>query len=143
MPALEAAENALKVLEKKDIDLLKSMKNPPIAVKTVMTALCLILYPNPTEKKKNTDTLRIETDWWAASMKLLNNQGLQQQLTGYDRDNIEENIIIPLGKFLKDPANEKNLDIATVSNASMACKCIIMWINGVYSYYFVYRKGSR
>lgn len=29
MPALLEAENALKVLEKKDIDLLKSMKNPP------------------------------------------------------------------------------------------------------------------
>lgn len=71
MPALEAAENALKVLDKKDIDQLKAMKNPPVAVKTVMTALCLILYPNPSEKKKNPDTLRIEIDWWAASLKLL------------------------------------------------------------------------
>ena len=29
MPALNAAEDALKVLDKKDIDTLKSMKNPP------------------------------------------------------------------------------------------------------------------
>jgi dynein heavy chain len=36
MPALEAAENALKVLEKKDLDLLKSMKNPPMPIKTTM-----------------------------------------------------------------------------------------------------------
>lgn len=54
------------------------MKNPPIAVKTVMQALCLILYPNPSERKKNNETLRIEIDWWAASLKLLNNAGLLQ-----------------------------------------------------------------
>lgn len=76
MPALEAAENALKVLDRKDIDQLKSMKSPPTVIKIVMQALCLILYPNPSEKKKNQETLRIEIDWWAASLKLLNNQGL-------------------------------------------------------------------
>lgn len=64
MPALLAAENALKVLERKDIDVLKTMKNPPMPIKVTMQALCLILYPNPTEKKKNPDTLKIEIDWW-------------------------------------------------------------------------------
>lgn len=72
MPALEAAENALKVLDKKDIDELKAMKQPPLPVKNVMRALCLILYPNPAEKMKAPDGLRFITDWWAASMKVLN-----------------------------------------------------------------------
>ena len=71
MPALMAAEDALKVLEKKDLDLLKAMKSPPLPIKVVMQALCLILYPNPSEKRKNPDTLKIEIDWWAASLKLL------------------------------------------------------------------------
>ncbi|EAR85626.2 dynein heavy chain (macronuclear) [Tetrahymena thermophila SB210] len=140
LPALQAAEDALRVLDRKDIDQLKAMKNPPLPVKTVMQALCLILYPNPSEKKKNNETLRIEIDWWAASLKLLNNTGLLQTLVQFDRDNVEEGIIVNLGKFLKDPANERNLDISVVQNASTACKCIIMWINGIYSYYFVYKK---
>lgn len=76
MPALLAAEAALKVLDRKDIDVLKSMKNPPLPIKTTMQALCLILYPNPTEKRKNPETLKIEIDWWLASMKLLNNSKL-------------------------------------------------------------------
>jgi dynein heavy chain len=76
MPALREAENALKVLEKKQIDLLKTMKKPPNIIRVVMKALCLIMYPNPTEKVKNPDTLKIEVDWWAASMKLLNNSKL-------------------------------------------------------------------
>ncbi len=36
MPALLAAENALKVLDKKDLDVLKSYKQPPVVVKLVM-----------------------------------------------------------------------------------------------------------
>lgn len=32
----------------------------------------------------------------------------------FDRDNVEESIVINLGKFLKDPANEKNLDVSVV-----------------------------
>jgi dynein heavy chain, axonemal len=80
MPALRAAEEALKVLDKKQLDLLKAMKKPPNVIRVVMKALCLIMYPNPTEKVKNTETLKMEVDWWAASMKLLNNSKLLDEL---------------------------------------------------------------
>jgi dynein heavy chain len=53
MPALKAAEDALKVLDKKQLDLLKAMKKPPNVIRLVMKALCLIMYPNPSEKVKN------------------------------------------------------------------------------------------
>ena len=52
------------------------MKSPPNTIKLVMKALCLILYPNPTEKVKNEKTLKLETDWWSASLKLLGRSGL-------------------------------------------------------------------
>jgi dynein heavy chain len=87
------------------------MKSPPLPVKVVMQGLCLVLYPNPTEKKKNPDTLKIEVDWWAASLKLLGNPKLLQDLLEYDKDNTDEATINRLGKFLKDPDNEKNLDV--------------------------------
>ena len=61
-------------------------------------------------------------------------------LIEYDKENIDEATINRLGKFLKDPENEKNLDVKVVENASTACKCIIMWINGVYNFYFVNKK---
>ena len=53
MPALRAAEDALKVRDKKQLDMLKAMKKPPNIIRVVMKALCLIMYPNPTEKVKN------------------------------------------------------------------------------------------
>ncbi|KRX11121.1 P-loop containing nucleoside triphosphate hydrolase [Pseudocohnilembus persalinus] len=140
MPALQAAENALKVLSKNDIDQMKSMKNPPQPVKTVMQALCLILYPNPTEKKKNPDTLKLEVDWWSASLKLLGNPRLLQDLLDYDKENMDEKIVKNLGKFLNDPENQGKLEPAVVANASKACECIISWINGIYNFYFVNKK---
>jgi dynein heavy chain len=41
-----------------------------------MKALCIVKYPNPKETFKNPDTLKTEVDWWAASLKLLNNPKL-------------------------------------------------------------------
>ena len=38
MPALKAAEDALKVLDKKQLDLLKAMKNPPKVIRVVIEA---------------------------------------------------------------------------------------------------------
>ena len=84
--------------------------------------------------------MKIEVDWWSASLKLLGDTKLLQTLVEYDIENIEEATITRLGKFIKDPENEKNLEVNTVSNASPACKCIVMWITGVYNFYFVNKK---
>ena len=140
MPALKAAEDALKVLDKKQIDLLKTMKKPPNIIRVVMKALCLLIYPKPEEKVKNPDTLKIEVDWWAASMKVLNNSKLLEELIAYNVENTEESLVLNLGKYLNDPENVPLLEIKAVENASTACKCIMMWINGIYSFYFVNKK---
>lgn len=76
--------------------------------------------------------MKIEVDWWAASIKLLGNPKLLNDLIEYDRENMEEATVTRLGKFLKDPENEKTLEVKVVENASTACKCIIQWINGIY-----------
>ena len=140
MPALKAAEDALKVLDKKQIDLLKTMKKPPNIIRVVMKALCLLIYPKPEEKVKNPDTLKIEVDWWAASMKVLNNSKLLEELIAYNVENVEESLVLNLGKYLNDPENVPLLEIKAVENASTACKCIMMWINGIHSFYFVNKK---
>lgn len=114
MPALKAAEDALKVLDKKQIDLLKAMKKPPNVIRVVMKALCLLMYPNPTEKVKNNETLKMEVDWWAASMKLLGNPKLLDELLDYKIENTDEQTINSLGKYLNDPENVPNLKIEVV-----------------------------
>lgn len=76
------------------------MKNPSNTIKDVLQALCLIMYPNPTEKKKNQETLRNEVEWWQASLKLLNNPKLLEEMINLNPENIDEKIISNLGKFL-------------------------------------------
>ncbi len=140
MPALRAAEDALKVLDKKRIDELKAMKKPPYVIRAVMKAVCLLMYPNPSEKTKNQETLKMEVDWWAASMKLLGNPKLLDDLLDYKIENTDESIINTLGKYLNDPENVPHLKIEVVENASIACKSMIMWINGTYNFYHVNKK---
>lgn len=55
-------------------------------------------------------------------------------------ETVDENLILNLGKYLNDPENMPNLEIKAVENASTACKCIMMWINGIHSFYFVNKK---
>ncbi len=42
LPALEAAKAALDTIKPSDIQLVKSMNNPPIGVKVVMAAVCVL-----------------------------------------------------------------------------------------------------
>lgn len=79
-----------------------------------MKALCIVKYPNPKETFKNPDTLKTEVDWWAASLKLLNNPKLLDQLLAFDIENADEQIISNLGKYLKDPVNEPQLKLDVV-----------------------------
>jgi len=142
MPLLLASEEALKVLEdnKKDLDTVKKLGSPPNPIKYTMQALCYLLYPNPAEKKKNPETLKIEVDWWAASQKLMSDIYFIKKLIDFNSEEIEEKNILALGKFLKDPQFSETLKPESVEKASQSCKCLIQWINGVYSYYFVNKK---
>ena len=53
---------------------------------------------------------------------------------------MDEKIVKNLGAFLFDPEVKDKIEVSSVENASVACKCIIMWINGVYNFYFVNKK---
>jgi dynein heavy chain len=63
------------------------------------------MYPKPTEQRRNNETLKNEVDWWAASLKLLGNTKLLEDMLHFDRENVPEPIIMGLGKFLNDPAS--------------------------------------
>lgn len=82
----------------------------------------------------------METDWWSASNRLLGNPKLLNDLINFNREALSENLINNLGKFLNDPNNKEILTVANVAKSSTACECIIEWVKGIYTFYFVNKK---
>jgi len=139
MPLLKKCEDALKVLDANQINTVRKFASPPKVVQVVMKACCLLLYPNPKEKKKDEATMKMEISWWDASVKLLNDDFLKK-LQEYDKENIEEKLILSLGKFLQAEENQQFLKLEIVRNASSACECIFLWLTAIYDFYWTNKK---
>ena len=71
IPLLEAAITALNTLTKNDITLVKSMKNPPLPVKCVMEAVCIMLQIKPKRVNDPNNPVKKIDDYWTVSQSLL------------------------------------------------------------------------
>jgi dynein heavy chain len=139
LPDLRAAEDAVKCINKSEIDTVKKFTNPNQIIKLVLKGLVLILDPNPKETMKDEKTLKNVTNWWVASVRILGDN-LVKKLEEFRIDLVEEKTISNLGKFLNDPENAKDLDTETVANASQLMVAILKWIKGTHKYYYVNKR---
>jgi dynein heavy chain, axonemal len=90
-PALEEAAAALDTIKPADITVVKAMKNPPHAVKTVMEAVCIMLKIKA-ERKPGPDGKMMQ-DFWGPSQKLLGDMKFIDSLKNYDKDNIPDDVM--------------------------------------------------
>ena len=109
LPDWIRSKEVISGMDKKIIDALKLTKNPSTFIKEVMQAVCIVLYPNPVEKRKNPDSNKLEVDWWAASLKLLGNARLIDDMLGLDPERVDERILQSLGKFMSDQDKNNSL----------------------------------
>ena len=70
IPILEDAIEALNTLKPTDITLVKSMKNPPAAIKMVMAAVC-VMRDVPPDRLTDPSTGRRSIDYWGPSKRIL------------------------------------------------------------------------
>jgi dynein heavy chain len=131
IPILNDALKALDTIKKADIDLVKSMKNPPAGVKLVMEAVCVMLEVAP-EKKNDPDKPGAKIiDFWSPSVKILSEGTLLQKLKDYDKDNIKPAIIAKIREqFMDDPAFTPEMAAKASSAAEGLCK----WVRAMSSY---------
>ena len=87
MPILEEALNALRVLNKDDISKIKKSTSPPPLVRDVMEAVCILLGVDP-PRKQNPNTMKMEPQWWEASMKVLSKADFLKTLEDFPKENI-------------------------------------------------------
>lgn len=87
MPILNVAMAALNTLTPADITIVKTMKSPPIGVKIVMEAVCILKEVKPDRIPNPNGTGMIE-DYWGPSKRVLNDIKFLDGLLNFDKVNI-------------------------------------------------------
>ncbi|KAL8445099.1 hypothetical protein Emag_005206 [Eimeria magna] len=130
MPALLAAEEALKKLSKADITELKSMQAPPAGVVKVMEALCKLFGVQPNLIQVAPGQPR-QADYWLTGKKhLLGNSRFLQRLLEFDRDAIAPNVMAALSPYEEDA----DFDPEVIKKASVAATSLCLWVKALIAY---------
>jgi len=137
LPALYAALANVDKLQKKDIDEMKSLSNPPNRVKQVMAAVCIYAKEKPTKVQDPNDPKRKINDYWKQSQGLLRDaKGFIELLKTYDKDNIEETVVALITPFVED----EDLNNDKVKATSLVAWPIMLWVRAMYDYHFVSKE---
>ena len=116
LPALQAAVDSLKALNKNDIVEIKSFPKPPPLVQMTMEAVCILKQEKPD---------------WDTSKKILSDTNFMKSLEEFDKDNIPESVIRRLKKYIDDPSYLPDI----VGKQSSAAKSLCMWTRAMDVYH--------
>jgi len=127
IPALEAAEKALKSLRKEDIVEMKAMKKPSNAIKMTMAAICIMFGVQPDKKVKEGDP-RIDPYWGPATKELLNDSKFLTRLVDFDRDNMAVATVKIATEFTDDPEFDPEM---VAKKGSAAAAGLAKWVHAM------------
>ena len=130
LPLLQSALKALDTLTKSDITEVKAMKNPPLPVKVVMEAVCLMLSIKPKRINDPNDPVRKIDDYWGPAQALLGDTQFLANLQKYDKDNIDPAIVKKIQPFISMPEFQPD----TVKKASKAAYGLCCWVRAMEAY---------
>lgn len=130
VPKLEEANAALQTLTSQDITFVKTMRTPPISVKVVMEAICIMKDVKP-ERIPNPSGIGVIEDYWVASKKVLTDMRFLDSLVNFDKDNIPSRIIQKIHERI---FTNENFDPEKVKLASAACEGLCKWVSAIVDY---------
>ena len=87
LPALKAAEDAVKCITKGDIAELKNLAKPPGDVKLVTSVVCM-LFEVPPLMTMNPETQKKEKDYWKPSTSLMMKPTFLKDLIDFDKEGL-------------------------------------------------------
>lgn len=126
VPALESALLALDTLKPADITVVKSMKNPPAAIKLVLEAVC-VLKGLKAERRPDANG-RMVDDYWGASQKMLGDMKFLDSLKSFDKDNIPG----PIMKKIREVyISDRDFVPEKIKAVSTACEGLCRWIRAM------------
>uniref|UniRef100_UPI00398EE5C8 dynein axonemal heavy chain 1 isoform X2 n=1 Tax=Pristiophorus japonicus TaxID=55135 RepID=UPI00398EE5C8 len=135
LPALDAALASLKSLNKNDVTEVRGMQRPPLGVKLVIEAVCIMkgIKPKKVTGDKAGGGGKID-DYWEPGKGLLQDPGkFLESLFKYDKDNIPDSII----KSIQPYIDNEDFMPAAIAKVSKACTSICQWVRAMHKYHFI------
>ncbi|XP_052869496.1 dynein axonemal heavy chain 6 [Anopheles cruzii] len=120
LPTLQAAQDALKSLNKNDINELRVFQKPPKLVQFVMEAVCILL--------------GAKADWNTAKV-VMSDVNFLKKLEDYDKEHIPEAVI----KKLKTYVDHKDFQPTTIEKVSKVAKSMCLWVIAIEKYAKIYK----
>lgn len=101
-PVFKHAVEGLLQITKKEIDELKTIVRPLSTIRTLLTAVCLILDVSPTViSNKETNYKNVKCYWTAAiSSKLMGDRNIIHRMTQIDPTKIQRDTMVALEKLI-------------------------------------------
>ncbi|TNN39925.1 Dynein heavy chain 7, axonemal [Liparis tanakae] len=107
------------------------MKNPPMAVKLVMSAVCEMKSIKPDKIADPAGTGKKVLDFWGPSKKLLGDMNFLRDLKDYDKDNIPASVMQTIRQtYVTNPDFEPSI----VAKASSAAEGLCKWVKAMEQY---------
>ncbi|KAF5308293.1 hypothetical protein FQR65_LT06286 [Abscondita terminalis] len=133
LPALLAAEESLKALNKNDITEVRAMKKPPVGVVYVVESICIIKGIKPVKVRGEKLGEKV-LDYWEPGRSMLADPGaFMSSLLNFDKDSLTEEIINKLKQYVENPLFTPQ-KIALISKA---CMSLCTWVRAMYKFYFI------
>lgn len=130
MPLVQEAEAALNTLTQADITIIKTMRNPPIVVKIVMEAVCIIKDVKPDKVPAPSGMGTVE-DYWGPSKKVLGDMKFLEGLVKFEKDDIPNSCIKKLHERI---LTNEYFDPEKVKLASTAAEGLCKWVIAIVQY---------
>jgi dynein heavy chain 1 len=111
-PAVQEAKLNVSNIKKQHLTELRSMGNPPDAVKLTMEAVCIMLGN--------------DVDSWKAVQSVLRKDDFINNIVGYDTDRMMTKSM--RSKILQEYMAQDSFNFETVNRASKACGPLVAWI---------------
>ncbi len=138
-PELVAAISGIQQLSKLDLGELKTMRNPPEAVKILMEALCILLRVEPVKVKSKDFHGYIKNYWLASTGKqVLGNPRLVDILSKFEAQTLDAEIM----ERLEEVISNEEFQYENIARASRASKGLYLWVLALKNYYFIYKESE-
>eukprot|EP00798_Chlamydomonas_sp_ICE-L_P021926 gene21926-28972_t len=122
LPALQAAEDALNVLTKKDMSELKAYAKPPALVELTLSAVMTVLRRPPN---------------WEEAKKALGDASFMQKLLDFDKDKLDDGL---LKKITKGYGSNPDFTAEAVGKVSGAATGLVLLVRAMETYGYVAKE---